>query len=271
MENRKGSGIFLGIVGVATLIIAIIGATFAYFSASTTSNDDAVNLSAYEFKLSLGIELLYPEDVTSIIPLNPNTEIPGVTSDNKTNLLYAINEANPRCIDSNGLQVCALYQVSITNEAVNAVKLNGQLQTMSNNAAAFDGRTPFENLTYQAINGSHTDGSFVLSGTAATIQAEVGKTIDIAGIEVPGATYNDDGELVPGVGTSYILIYLNDHGDQSSEMGASFAGKLIYTSAGSDGNALTGTFILSPEPTEPEDEPTEENGEEPSEDPVEGE
>lgn len=36
MENKKGQGIFLGVVGVATLVVAIIGATFAYFSASTT-------------------------------------------------------------------------------------------------------------------------------------------------------------------------------------------------------------------------------------------
>ena len=35
-ENRKGPGIFYAVVGVATLVVAIIGATFAYFSASAT-------------------------------------------------------------------------------------------------------------------------------------------------------------------------------------------------------------------------------------------
>ena len=34
MENKKGNGIFLGVIGVATLIVAIIGATFKYFSAN---------------------------------------------------------------------------------------------------------------------------------------------------------------------------------------------------------------------------------------------
>ena len=29
MENKNGRGIFLGVVSVATLIVAIIGATFA--------------------------------------------------------------------------------------------------------------------------------------------------------------------------------------------------------------------------------------------------
>ena len=39
-ENRKGPGVFYAVVGVATLVVAIIGATFASFSASTTINTD---------------------------------------------------------------------------------------------------------------------------------------------------------------------------------------------------------------------------------------
>ena len=36
MENN-GRGIFYGVIGVATLVVAIIGATFAYFSAQAGS------------------------------------------------------------------------------------------------------------------------------------------------------------------------------------------------------------------------------------------
>ena len=43
-ENRKGPGVFYAVVGVATLVVAIIGATFAYFSASVSpdENSDAI-------------------------------------------------------------------------------------------------------------------------------------------------------------------------------------------------------------------------------------
>ena len=34
-ENRKGPGVFYAVVGVATLVVAIIGATFAYFASTT--------------------------------------------------------------------------------------------------------------------------------------------------------------------------------------------------------------------------------------------
>ena len=35
-ENRKGPGVFYAVIGVATLVVAIIGATFAYFSVTLT-------------------------------------------------------------------------------------------------------------------------------------------------------------------------------------------------------------------------------------------
>jgi len=46
MENNKGRGIFYGVIGVATLVVAIIGATFAYFSAQATTNNDAITAGA---------------------------------------------------------------------------------------------------------------------------------------------------------------------------------------------------------------------------------
>ena len=46
-ENNNGRGLFYGVIGVATLIVAIIGATFAYFSvnASITNNNNMSNSS----------------------------------------------------------------------------------------------------------------------------------------------------------------------------------------------------------------------------------
>lgn len=41
-NNRKGPGIFYAVVGVATLVVAIIGATFAFFSAQATTNQNDI-------------------------------------------------------------------------------------------------------------------------------------------------------------------------------------------------------------------------------------
>ena len=44
--DNKGRDIFYGIVAIATLIVAIIGATLAYFSVTASSNEGAVNATA---------------------------------------------------------------------------------------------------------------------------------------------------------------------------------------------------------------------------------
>ena len=145
-ERKNNRGVFYAIMGVATLVITLIGATFAYFSATTESDPNAVNLTAYEFKLTLSVSPIYPEGASALIPLNPKTVIPNAPTANNTNLLYAINEAAKRCIDDQGLQVCALYQVTIENQAINELTLKGQLKTLTNNAAEGDGKTNFTNL-----------------------------------------------------------------------------------------------------------------------------
>lgn len=242
MENRRGNGIFLGVVSVATLVVAIIGATFAYFSASTSSDEDAVNLTAYEFNASLSVNRVYPEAATAIIPLNPTTEIANAEEPNNTNLLYALNVAEDRCIDDSGLQVCALYEVTITNNGTQPLTLGGQIRTVSNNKSTRDGATPFTNLTYQAVKG--TLDALELDGNPTPMNQDVEGLTTISTVTVAGATTND-GTTTPGTATTYVLVYLNENGNQSAEMGASYTGQLIYTTTTGNGNQLTGTFTVS--------------------------
>ena len=69
-EDKKGNGLFLGIVGVATLIVAIIGASFAYFSIQASSEEGAVNLTAYQFSASLSMSEVYGPGEKGIIMNN---------------------------------------------------------------------------------------------------------------------------------------------------------------------------------------------------------
>ena len=266
MENKKGNGIFLGIVSVATLIVAIIGATFAYFSASTVSNNGAVGATAYEYNLTLSVSQVYPTAASALIPMNPDEVVLDTKGNNYdplgdgteiNNLIYALNYAKDKCIDDHGLQVCALYQVTIRNSAVNPITLKGKLYTNKNEAATDadgnvkEGRTAFQNLTYQALTG--TPDNFATSGLAQKLDHTInGEGIQIADIEIPGGTKSGD-SITPGVGTSYVLIYLNEAGaGQSSEMGATFEGRLEYSSGDDDTNGLTGSFTVEAPEEDPE-------------------
>lgn len=239
MENRRGSGIFLGVVSVATLIVAIIGATFAYFSASV-EGEGTVDLTAYEFNASVSISPVYPTSAASLIPLNPNTALTGENITNKTNITYAMNEATNRCVDSYGYQVCAVYKAVFTNNGSADIELDGVLTTAKNNVRTSateediqDGKaTGFTNLKFSHLTGTETGNDFALTGDLIDIKSTVDESADIGSVSV-GAGETE---------TIYFVVYLNEAGELNNpEMGASFQGELTYTSA-TGGQQLTGTF-----------------------------
>ena len=53
-QRNNGRGIFYGVIGVATLVVAIIGATFAYFTA-TASNETAITGNMATINLGLTV------------------------------------------------------------------------------------------------------------------------------------------------------------------------------------------------------------------------
>ena len=237
MENKKGSGIFLGVVSVATLVVAIIGATFAYFSASVSSNEGAIGATAYEFDVKVtNIKMIQPENVDSlggIIPMNVNTQVSG-----KGMLLYALNDAAQKCVDSNNYQVCALYEATLSNGGSKAVTLNLAVKTDTNEAGS--GGEVFSDLTFQAL--TENTGTYSLDGAAETLMKVAGQSVDIKNVSVTVPAKTPDYK-------HYFVVYLNeprnnedtDEKDQSKQMGAKYTGSLIYTTS-QGGNRLTGTF-----------------------------
>lgn len=237
MENKKGSGIFLGVVSVATLIVAIIGATFAFFSTQTGSENNAVSVGAYEFATSVkSVQRIYPtteaeEKFTQgIIPLSAATNVGDTTY-----LMKALS-ADKKCIDDKGYMVCALYKVTLTNTSTVAAEMNLSVKTTKNVAGA--GGSKFTDLTFQALSGN--EEAFTLNSTAVTLLANEGEANDIAGVTITADAAETTGVAKETV--HYFVVYLNESNEtQSTQMGAKYEGQLIYTTT-TGGNTLTGTF-----------------------------
>lgn len=243
MENSKGRGIFLGVVSVATLIVAIIGATFAWFSASVGSGENDVNLTAYQFDAKLTVERVFPtaENASKkIIPFVPDKVLREGQENETNNMNYALNEATNKCVDSSGYLVCSLYKITVTNNGSDAIELDGSVTTMET------GTTLTANGDLKAQIISYADGKYTythnLSKALAlpnTVRGSGKLIMDPATLTV-GAT--------PGANTAelYVLVWLNDTTEnQSSMMGASYKGQFIFSAVGMGaGNQLTGTFNL---------------------------
>ena len=108
-NNRRGSEIFLGVIGVATLVVAIIGATFAFFSASTSSANDAISVN------STTLSLNYADTTGTNLKLNliPATE--AIATFAALNQPETNANENEQCIDDNGNEVCSVYRFTVTN------------------------------------------------------------------------------------------------------------------------------------------------------------
>ena len=80
-ERNNGKGIFYGVIGVATLVVAIIGATFAYFTASASVNN-VIKGNMATVKLSLAVEKVVKVDETKggMIPMS-NGMVEGAVND----------------------------------------------------------------------------------------------------------------------------------------------------------------------------------------------
>ena len=249
MENSKGRGIFLGVVSVATLIVAIIGATFAWFSASVGSGENDVNLTAYQFDADLTVERVFPtaENASKkIIPFVPDKVLREGQGDQTNNMNYALNEATNKCVDSSGYLVCSLYKITVTNNGSDAIELDGTVTTIETTPPTEKGTTLTANGDLKAQIISYADGKYTythnLSKALAlpnTVSGSGKLIMDPATLTV-GAT--------PGANTAelYVLVWLNDSAEnQSTMMGASYKGQFIFSAVGMGaGNQLTGTFNL---------------------------
>ena len=198
-ENNNGRGLFYGVIGVATLIVAIIGATFAYFSvnASITNNSDiagsTVELS--DTTIAGTLTRVTPSTV-SMVPLKTEELQQGITG-----------EDGHQCIDKNGAKVCDIYTLTIKNTSSAPVSLAG-------------------NLTITATDMTDLRWSLLKNTTSAegATAKEVSDTVIVANELLAAET---------GEKTYYFVIWFNEtDGDQNAQAGKSYTGTVTFTAAG---------------------------------------
>ncbi|MBQ2873047.1 MAG: hypothetical protein IJE89_03500 [Bacilli bacterium] len=260
MENN-GRGIFYGVIGVATLVVAIIGATFAYFSASAGGNETVTAGGAT-------IDLKWSEDVTliqdNLVPVetgfvDENQEEGKLQNTAAQFATYAnldpTKAATTWCQDKDGVyNVCSAYSITITNEGTAPITLDGSFTTVSNSV---------EHLKFAIFRGTATN----VFSTASVEGGEIGWDVNAAkgqaatsyfasgvadGALLVSATDIASGENTVGTkldltlgaagsgtetATFTILLWIEEIGT-TQKSGGDFIGKVNFTTA--DGTGITG-------------------------------
>ena len=225
MEREDKRGVFFGVIGVLTLIVAIIGASFAYFSINASSKQGAVNVSAASVKIvytegdQIAIENLIPS--TREIAMKTLTRgLAGTTHEVEgTQVPYTT------CKDDNNYTTCGYYEFSLTNNSENAVKVKAYVVP----TALTEGKVGFSNLMFTLYEGK------------VPYNAEAG-TYDVSGFSLLGSDINTTADLAgKGASKNYrLFVWLNEAGeDNNAEQGAIFKGTIHVDLPGANGD-ITG-------------------------------
>ena len=149
-KKQKRDNTFNIIIGVSTLLIAILGATFAYFSATASSRENDVYVKSAYVSISYigGTQI----KATNLIPSSERVAIKmfqkqvAAVGTKKDQIAYLdedeyTNDKTRRCIDSLGREVCYVYQFSIKSDGVEGgeTEISGGIKINKNQ---------FDNLSY---------------------------------------------------------------------------------------------------------------------------
>lgn len=114
-NDNKGRDIFYGIVAVATLIVAIIGATLAYFSITASSNEGAVNATAAIVSIEYNDGQQVTAQADKLIPATLDV-VKKVYEETIANLTAEDYDDSNACIDHNNRQVCSVYRFTVRSD-----------------------------------------------------------------------------------------------------------------------------------------------------------
>ena len=138
------------VIGIATLLIALLGATFAYFSATARSAENDVTVKSAYVSISYdgGTEI----KASNLIPATENValkkyqkevDVYNPEADGPINTEYDVykNDVDRKCVDAKGKEVCYVYQFSIESDGAVGEKTDIIASIKVN-------KNEFDNLSY---------------------------------------------------------------------------------------------------------------------------
>ena len=155
-RNNKNKGVFYAVIGIATLVVAVIGATFAYFTASAQNGANVINGNM----ASIGFDLV----VTKVV--DPGASSGMIPMSNSMVETAINNDDNNTCVDDNGNAVCQVYKVVVTNNSSATMFVDGYVALAGGSGVASD--TTAAGVTSSLLNTTTMRWAQVFKGTGST-------------------------------------------------------------------------------------------------------
>ncbi len=183
MNENNGKGIFYGVIGVATLIVAIIGATFAYFSASQEDNSTIKGEANTDLASGLSISVSKVKWQGVEEKINENLVPAKFGKDSKSIDTEEVNKALTKKCISGGFTGCHVWRIEaesaqdLTAASIYLdLKVNGEnvedetkwsyaIFTTDSDETSYNAETGVENLIASQVTEKDTFNSITGLGT----------------------------------------------------------------------------------------------------------
>lgn len=220
-NERKGRGLFYGVIAIATLILMAVGATFAYFTATTRSTDSAVQTG------STTIQLQYTSYEGAwmnkdLIPADTEIVEYSFEHQNDTTMTNAEKKNNILCKDDNGNSICSAYVFQVKNVANSPQSVSINLISQENgfdslNAMTYEIAIPEDNTEYNSTeNNNGTNDPKFKTGIDDEAEDKI-SVVDGNGLIIGSENYNPIYINRKGI-TKTLLKYKDSQGAEGTNV-----------------------------------------------------
>ena len=246
-NNRKGPGIFYAVTGVATLVVAIIGATFAFFSANATASIPQGTTAE-----AGGVELTVKEITNSNSNLVPLNLRPNDTKDVDVKDQFGPAMA-AKCIDENGNNVCVVYRIIVKNKSTQStISVRGHLTLTSTAKNVYWRLISATESSDTMTGGSKVDYSTDILATSTGGKGFLtvgGNSVSQTGVQGSGPEVASHTLEATQSATYYVVIWLEELGKPQEDDDAkkNFSGTVFFSAVDAAGNdtGITASFTQS--------------------------
>jgi len=270
-NDNKARDIFYGVIAIATLIVAIVGATLAYFSVTANSANGAVNATAKIVSIEYNDGQQVSAQAKNLIPATLDV-VKKVYERNIKSIDSSTLDSNAEitanaCIDDNSEEVCSTYRFTVRSDVTKEItaalknehngftylgyavydvtdgewlKLNDSgAESLPLNMCSNENEVPEGEA--DAIPDCYTiDNTTTVKNydTTRAVNSIFGTTIPEGAEEVRFKT-----ESVSSTAHVYdlVLFIRENRGNQNIDQGKTYRGTIVVDVVGSDGE-ITGTI-----------------------------
>lgn len=263
MSDNKSRDIFYGVVAIATLIVALVGATLAYFSISASSNNGAVNAKADTVSISYNDGQQVTAQADKLIP--SSFEVVQKAYE-RAKADFAKEEAlgSNICKDDNNRQVCSIYRFSVSSDSDRQMTatLNNEFNSFTTGLSyaiyEVSGEYATDDLRWQVLDDGNSAKYLSLNScNNADENADKHCYTLNSGVKDYGNNsnsifgYNSDStiktkSITADTTQQYdLVIFLNETGlDQNADQGKEYQGTIVVkiVDSGTESGQITGTI-----------------------------